>query len=147
MSESYAKREKAKKKAKSKQDKAEKMAQRKENNDKGKSLEDMMAYIDENGNLSTTPPDPKKMKTINAEDISLEVSRPREEEEEGESKGIVTYFNESKGYGFITGLKNKTNIFFHINQLMTPIKEGNLVEYETERTPRGLNATNVKKTT
>ena len=53
MSESFAKKEKEKQKAKSKQDKAQKMKDRKANASKGKSLEDMMAYIDENGKKAT----------------------------------------------------------------------------------------------
>ena len=46
----------------SRKEKREKAEERKANSDKGKSLEDMMAYIDENGNISSTPPDPGKKK-------------------------------------------------------------------------------------
>jgi CspA family cold shock protein len=58
MADSFLKKEQAKKKAKLKQDKRQKMQERKENNMKGKPLEDMMAYIDENGQISDTPPPP-----------------------------------------------------------------------------------------
>ena len=47
------------------------MAQRKLDNNKGKSLEDMLAYVDENGNISSTPPDLTKVEEIKAEDISV----------------------------------------------------------------------------
>src|SRR6478736_2423269 len=110
MADSSAKKEKEKKRAKQKQDKAEKMLERKANSGKGKSLEDMMAYIDENGNLSSTPPDPKKMVEVSADSISLGPSRPSEPEDTVR-KGIVTYFNDAKGYGFITDNKNKANVF------------------------------------
>ena len=50
-SQSFNKREKEKQKAKERQEKKEKMEERKANAKKGQSLEDMMAYIDENGKI------------------------------------------------------------------------------------------------
>ncbi len=144
MAETTAKKDKQKKKAREKQEKAQKMQERKMNNNKGKSLDEMMAYVDENGDLSATPPDPRKKKAINAEDISLNVSRPAEPVELIR-KGIVSYFNDSKGYGFITDIKSKANMFMHCSQLQELVKEGNLVTYETERGPKGLVAIRVKK--
>ena len=143
MADSSAKKEKEKKRAKQKQDKAEKMLERKANSSKGKSLEDMMAYIDENGNLSSTPPDPKKMVEVSADSISLGPSRPSEPEDTVR-KGIVTFFNETKGYGFITDNKSKASVFVHVNQLSEKVKEGNLVTFEVERGAKGLTAVNVK---
>jgi hypothetical protein len=61
-SETFSKKEKEKKRLKKQRDKIEKMKERKINAKKGKTLEDMMAYIDENGNISSTPPEPQKMK-------------------------------------------------------------------------------------
>jgi cold shock CspA family protein len=145
MADSTAKKEKQKKKAKAKQDKAERLKERKANNNKGKSLDEMMAYIDENGNLSETPPDPSKMKTINVEDIQLDVSARTEEAVSVARKGIITYFNEAKGYGFISDSKTKENIFVHVNQLLTPVKERDTVTFETERTVKGLSAVRVSK--
>ena len=55
--ETFSKKEKDKKRLKQRRDKAEKMEDRKANARKGKSLEEMMAYIDENGNLSSAPPE------------------------------------------------------------------------------------------
>ena len=62
--ETFNKREKEKKRLKQQQEKREKMEERKANAKKGKSLDEMLAYIDENGNLSSTPPDPKKKKCL-----------------------------------------------------------------------------------
>lgn len=120
------------------------MRERKEQNKKGKSLEEMMAYIDENGNLSDAPPDPSKRKSISAEDITLGATK-REEDTETERKGIVSYFNEAKGYGFITDMKTKENVFVHVNQLSQPVKEKDIVTFETEKRAQGLNALKVKK--
>lgn len=56
MADSFSKKENKKKKARKKQEKAEKREARKSNNDKGKRLEDMMAFVDENGNLTSVDP-------------------------------------------------------------------------------------------
>lgn len=54
--ETFEKRAKEKKRQKQREDKREKMEQRKANASKGKSLTEMLAYVDENGNISDTPP-------------------------------------------------------------------------------------------
>jgi cold shock CspA family protein len=145
MAETFAKKEKEKKKAKERQDKAEKMRDRKANNSKGKNLEDMMAYLDENGNISSTPPDPKKRKEVALEDIQLGAAKAREPEELIRT-GTITYFNEAKGYGFISDNQSRENVFLHINQIAQPVKERDKVTFEIERTPKGLSAVRVKKT-
>src|SRR5215467_12022555 len=86
--ETFGKKEKEKKRLKQRQEKLEKMEERKANAKKGKSLDEMMAYIDENGNLSSTPPDPKKKIVFKQEDMNAGV--PRHEEEEVERQGIVS---------------------------------------------------------
>lgn len=143
--ETVGKKEKQKKKARKKQDKQEKRLERKANNNKGKSLEEMMVYLDENGNLTDTPPDPKKKIEIKTEDIRLGAARHDEGPQEVERKGVITFFNDSKGYGFINDLKSQENIFVHINQLQEPVKEKDKVIFETERGPRGLSAVKVRK--
>src|SRR5215208_8517492 len=93
--ETFGKKEKQKKKLKQRQDKAEKMEERKANAKKGKSLEDMMAYLDENGNISATPPDPKKKKVFNQEDMQIAIPRQEDRpQEETMRKGVVTFFND-----------------------------------------------------
>lgn len=143
MAITFNKKEKEKKRLKKRNDKAEKMAARKANAESGQSLEDMMAYVDENGNLSTTPPDPKKKKATRAEDITIGVSR-RLDEEPGDLMGTVTFFNELKGYGFIQGERRGENVFFHLNAVQGNIKMGAVVSYEAEDSPKGLVAKWVK---
>ena len=143
MGESFSKKEKANKKAKAKRDKAEKMKERKANNNKGKSLEDMMAYIDEDGNITATPPNPGYKKEIALEDIQLGAAPIVPEETQ--RKGNVSFFNESKGYGFITDDKTRENIFFHTSSLAQPVKEKDRVSFERERTARGYSAVRVVK--
>ncbi len=55
--ETFAKREKEKKRIKAREEKKEKKEERKANANKGKSLDDMLAYVDEFGNLTAVPPD------------------------------------------------------------------------------------------
>jgi len=107
----------------------------------------MMAFIDENGNLSATPPDPRRMKTFKLEDMKISVPTP-EERQQGETirTGVVTFFNDDKGFGFIKDLQTQESAFIHVNRLSEPIKEYDKVSFEVEMGPKGLNAINVKKT-
>ena len=60
-------------------------------------------------------------------------------------QGTVKFFNNSKGYGFITDDETGKDCFVHINSLSgVEIKEGDKVEYEQEEGQRGVQATNVK---
>lgn len=145
-SESFNKKEKEKKRLKKQQEKAEKMEERKANAKKGKSLDDMMAYIDEHGNISSTPPDPSKRQEINAEDIQIGVPRYEPGEEEDPVRtGVVNFFNEAKGFGFIKDSGSGESVFVHVNQLTERIKEGDRVSFEVQRGPKGPSAVNVKK--
>ena len=60
------------------------------------------------------------------------------------SKGTVKFFNESKGFGFITPDDGGKDVFVHKNGLTDEITEGDKVSYDVEETPKGLNAINVK---
>jgi cold shock CspA family protein len=143
--ETFGKKEKEKKRAKAKQEKAEKMEERKANAKKGKSLDEMMAYIDENGNISSTPPDPRKMKTFKAEDMEIGVPKYDPGTEDPIRKGVVTYFNEDKGFGFINDLQTQERVFIHIKELSEPIRENDKVSFEVEMGPKGPSAVRVKK--
>ena len=141
----FNKREKEKQRQQQKQQKREKMEERKANAGKGKSLDEMMAYIDENGNISSTPPDPAKKKVFNAEDIEIGVPKPVEEAESDSNVGLVDYFNESKGFGFIKDEQSGERLFFHVNQLKERIRENDKVGYDIEKGFKGLNAVNITK--
>jgi cold shock CspA family protein len=145
-SETFSKKEKEKKRLKKSKDKQEKAQDRKANSNKGKSLEEMFAYVDENGNITSTPPDlTKKKKQINSEDIQIGIARQEAVPHDTVRTGTVTMYNESKGFGFIKDSQTQESIFFHINGLIDPVKEGNNVSFETEQGQKGLNAVKVKK--
>jgi cold shock CspA family protein len=143
--ETFNKKEKEKKRLQKRKEKEQRKEERKANAKEGGSWEDMMAYVDENGNISAAPPDPLKKRNIKKEDIvigvqkqdpSLQVSSVR--------RGKVTFFNTSKGFGFIKDTENGESIFVHSNGLLSPIKENDTVSFETERGFKGLNAVKVK---
>ena len=60
------------------------------------------------------------------------------------SNGTVKFFNNSKGFGFITPEQGDKDVFVHVNGLVDEINEGDKVSYEVEEGPKGLNAVNVK---
>jgi cold shock CspA family protein len=145
MAETWNKKEREKKKQQEKKEKAERKLERKENSKSGGNLDSMLAYLDENGNLSSKPPDPRKKITINVEDIVIGV--PKQEPVNPEDlirKGTVTFFNNDKGYGFIKDLETQESVFVHVNSLTEPIKENNKVIFEVEMGPKGASAVNVK---
>ena len=142
--ETFNKKEKEKKRQKQKQEKRERMEERRANATKGKSLNEMMAYVDEDGNISSTPPDPKKRRVITAEEIEIGVPKYDREPADLIEEGRVDYFNESKGFGFIVSSKG-AKLFFHVNQLAGPVSERDIVNFEVERGPKGLVAVQVQK--
>ena len=145
-SETFSKKEKEKQRAKQRQEKAEKKEERKANAKKVKSLDEMMAYIDENGNISDTPPDPSKRRVVNQEDIQIGVPKHQHNEEDDAPRlGTVSFFNDAKGFGFINDSQTGERVFIHINQLTEQIREGDKVIFEVEMGPKGPSALNVKK--
>ena len=59
-------------------------------------------------------------------------------------EGTVKFFNESKGFGFITPNNGTADIFVHVSGLLCDIKEKDQVVYEVQQGKKGPNAVNVK---
>lgn len=142
--ETFGKKEKEKKRLKKRKDKEEKRNERKSQSKSG-SLEDMIAYVDENGNLSDTPPDPSKRKEINADQITVGVPKRVEVEQKEFREGVVEFFNHDKGFGFIKENESSEKHFVHIHGCIDAITEGDKVEFKIEQGLRGLNAVQVTK--
>lgn len=143
--QSFNKKEKEKKRLKKRQDKALKKVDRK-NNAGDTDFDSMIAYVDENGNLTDTPPDPtKKKKVIKAENIEISIPRREDVEEDPIHKGRIDFFNDSKGFGFIKEHETNEKYFVHINGLIDDVEEGDKVSFELEKGLKGLNAVRVKK--
>ncbi len=139
-SNSFNKREIEKKKQKKRKEKQQKREERK--NNPTDSFEDMIAYVDENGMITDTPPDLTTVEEIEIEDIII--STPKKEEvDEPALEGRVDHFNHDKGYGFIKQTGSGESYFFHINNAPSSIEENKLVTFELERGPKGMNAINI----
>ena len=122
---------------------ARRAEKQKKKEEKANSFEDMIAYVDENGMITSTPPAENTPK----EEIKLEeivISTPKKDKEEPViRRGPIEFFNESKGFGFITDLSGVEKYFFHINNVLTDIAENNIVTFDLERGLKGMNAVNV----
>ena len=111
--------------------------------EKKSSIDDMIAYVDEYGMISSTPPEENvKKKEINLEEIMIATPK-KEDEEPVILRGRVEFFNESRGFGFIKDLSGVEKYFFHVNNVVTEIKEGNVVTFDLERGIKGMNAVNI----
>lgn len=110
---------------------------------KANSLDDMIAYVDENGMITSTPP----TENIKKEEIKQEeivISTPKKEKEIPiVMKGRVEFFNTSKGFGFIKDLSGIEKYFFHVNNVMADISENDIVTFDLERGIKGMNAVNI----
>ncbi|MCK4923266.1 MAG: cold shock domain-containing protein [Bacteroidales bacterium] len=143
--ETFNKKEVRNKKEKKRKEKEKKRLARKEGEKGGSSLDDMIAYVDENGRLSSTPPDPDKKKEFKIEDIEFSVPKSETlDKMDPIRKGVVSFFNDSKGFGFIKDSETQESVFVHINNVLEDIKENNLVSFEVEMGPKGPTAVQVK---
>lgn len=143
--ETFNKKEKEKKRLKKQQEKKEKAEIRKASAGKGKGLNDMMAYVDENGNITSTPPTGLKQNPVLAEDILIATPKRIYDPEEDIKDGVISFFNNAKGYGFIRDKNTRENIFFHVNSLKFQAKENDKVNFATEKGFKGMNAVNITK--
>jgi Cold shock proteins len=105
---------------------------------------DMIAYVDENGMITSTPPDPSNKQEIEVESIEIGIPRSTNEPVDIVRHGVVSFFNDSKGFGFIKDLDTQESIFVHVNGLLESIKENNRVTFEVEKGQRGPIAVKVK---
>lgn len=144
--ETFSKKETRIKKEKKRKEKEQKRLER--NEKKGSSSPDgMIAYVDEFGNITSVPPDPSKRSVVNAEDINIAVPKNAPVDPADLIRtGIVTFFDSTKGFGFIRDSANQQDVFVHVNGLLEAIKENNKVTFEVVKGPKGLNAVNVKVT-
>ena len=136
-----SKKELEKRKKERKQEKQKRKENRK-GSSTGSSLDDMIAYVDEFGNITDTPPEAVRAEKIELEDIMI--STPKKEDIENEPlTGRVEFYNSEKGFGFIKDSRSIEKYFFHINNAPASIAEGNQVTFDAERGKIGMNAINI----
>ena len=140
-SNSFNKREIEKRKQEKRLEKQKRKEERKSNAGNN-SFDDMIAYVDENGVIMDTPPDPANKSDIEIGDIAVSIPK-KEDVKDTKLIGTVEYYNEDKGYGFIKNAVKMEKYFFHISNAPASIKEGNKVTFELERGQKGMNAVRI----
>ncbi len=140
--ETFGKKEIRNKKAKKRKEKEQRKLEKKEQGKQG--FDEMIAWVDENGVITDTPPDLTQREEIKAENIEISTPKAEFRINNNTKSGRLKNFDESKGFGFITDSDSKESIFVHINDCLEEIKVGNRVEYEIERGLKGLKAVKVK---
>lgn len=143
---SFNKRENEKKQLKKRQDKEARREERQANAKKGQGDDAMLAYVDEFGNITSTPPDPTKKQEIDAASIEVSVRKLEERDPEDPTRtGTVTFFNDAKGFGFIRDAQTRESIFVHANSLNgLTLRESDQVTFEVEAGQKGPVAVRVK---
>ena len=140
--ETFGKKEREKKRLKKKQDKLLKKEER-----KASGQESMFVYVDEYGQLTDTPPDPSRKIKVDASSIEIGIPKKEDREEEPDvpKEGKVSFFDTSKGFGFIIDSNTQEKFFVHVSGLLEEIKENDKVTYDLEKGLKGLNAVRGKK--
>jgi len=141
-SNSFNKRELEKKKQSKRKEKQQKKEARKAN--PGSSFEDMIAYVDENGMITDTPPDLTQKEDIALEDIVVSTPKKEEADESDGLQGRIEFYDTSRGYGFVKSLDGANKFFFHKSGLTEDVAEGDIVSYELMRGMKGMNAVNIR---
>ena len=143
--QTFNKSEKEKKRLKKREDKRKKMEARKADKDAHGTGGIPLAYVDHNGNLVDAPPDPSLKVEVELESIAINVSKREHIEEDPIRNGKVSFFDSSKGFGFIIDLENQEKYFTHVSGLIDTIAENDKVSFELERGMKGMSAVRVKK--
>ena len=140
--ETFGKKEREKKRLKKKQDKLLKKEER-----KASGQENEFIYVDEFGQLTDTPMDPSKKIKVDASTIEIGIRKKedREVEEVADKVGKVSFFDTSKGFGFIIDTTSQEKYFVHVSGFLEDVKENDKVTFELERGLKGMNAVRVKK--
>jgi cold shock CspA family protein len=140
----FNKQENEKKRLKKRKEKQDRKEEQRLNPSEG-GFDSMIAYVDEFGRLTDTPPDPSKKMKVDASTIEVGVPRREEEFISPFRNGRVDFFDDSKGFGFIKETGTQEKYFVHINGCLDKIKEGDTVAFELEQGKKGINAVRVKK--
>lgn len=131
----FSKKEREKKKQQKKQQKLEKREFNKTNNDKGKSLEELFAYVDANGNISDTPPSPEGAKKDNAEWF--------DQTADSYAFGKVSFYNNEGRYGFIRNNETKESVYFNDRLAGQALEVGQRVKFKFAKSRQGVQVSEV----
>jgi len=142
--QTFNKTEKEKLRRKKREDKKKKKeARRAEAKENPQGIQ--FAYVDHYGNLTDTPPDPSLKIKVDAKSIELGIPKKEDEYFDPIRNGKVSFFDSSKGFGFIIDTETQEKYFCHVSGLIDEIAENDKVTFELEKGMKGLNAVRVKK--
>lgn len=142
---SFIKKQKADRKRKKKEEKFQKKLQRKDQETSG-NLDDMIAYVDEYGNIVDQPvekADPDEEPSPEEQRAMMEAIGETVEEEV--MKGVVKFFNEEKGFGFIRLKGSGKDVYVQRSGLLDQISDNDRVSLTLEEGVRGPVAVDVRK--
>lgn len=139
MADTFNKKEREKKRDKKKQEKLQKKEARKDS--AGGDWESMIMYVDAHGRLTEVPQDQKRPE-IAAEDIDISIPKREAIDEDPTLTGVIHYFDDTKGYGFIKTAEDES-FFFHQNNVSGTPAKGKRVTFEKERGQKGWAAIKV----
>lgn len=145
--QTFNKSEKEKKRLKKRDDKRKKMEARKQEREENGTTGIPIAYLGHDGQLTDTPPDPSLKVKIKAKNIEIGVPKQTKEDREVLNpvrKGKVSYFDASKGYGFIIDDEDQEKYFTHVSAHLDTITDNDKVLFELEKGLKGLNAIKVQ---
>jgi cold shock CspA family protein len=139
--ESFGKKEVRNKQEKKRKEKEKKRLEKKEQSKN--SFDDMIAWVDENGNLSSTQPDMSNKEEIDADSIEVSIPKAELRDKNTVYEGKLTIYDDSKGYGFIKCSSLQDSVFVHINDSTGALAVGVSVKFEIEESVKGMKAVNV----
>jgi cold shock CspA family protein len=142
--QSFSKREKEKKRLKKREEKQKKKeARRLLAKEEAGGIP--FAYVDADGNLTDEPQDKSTWEKEDASSIVLGIPKKEESDEEFDPvrSGKVSFFDTSKGFGFIIDTDTQEKHFCHVSGLVDEIAENDKVTFELEKGPKGLIAVKV----
>ena len=144
--QTFSKSEKEKKRLKKREEKKKEMEARKAEAKLSGKKGIEFAYVDHNGNLTDTPPDPSMKIKVKAADIEISIPKTLESEREAFDpvrNGTVSFFDSSKGFGFIIDSEDQEKYFTHVSGLIDEIAENDKVSFELAKGMKGMNAVKV----
>lgn len=135
MAETFNKKEREKKKKQIRQEKQQRSQERKQQSRDGNNLDEMMAYLDINGNLTNLPPEKQELLAQGRRDTT-------NGDQQGSNfrTGTVKFVNYKKGFGFIRDSMTQESVFVHVNVLPGQVRENSQVKFKTRNDSRGITA-------
>ena len=140
---SFNKKEREKKKAQKRKEKEAKKLERKESG-VDSSMDNMMVYLDADGNFVDTPPDETEKTEVDENSIQISTPKSAPIDFDAERRGKVTFYNDQKGYGFIEQDGTQEKFFLHHTNLTGHVEESTKVKFKIKKGEKGFDAIEVK---